>query len=134
MSREKKTILIIDDEPDWIQFVEAVIGKVGDFSVISASDGESGLKKAISEAPDLLILDVMMPRKDGFAVFYDLRSNPKTEHIPVIMLTGVSEKSGIKFSSKAMGDFMGEKPQDFTDKPVDSKKLEAAIKRALEME
>ena len=102
MTDRKKVVLIVDDDPDWIEFTKIVLLKIGDLSVISAHNGEIGLEKAAAEVPDLIILDVMMPKKDGFNVFYELRANPKTKEIPVIMLTGVSEKSGIKFSEKDM--------------------------------
>lgn len=127
----EKAILVVDDEPDSVDFVKAIISEIGDLSVISAFDGENGLAKAITELPDLIILDVMMPKKDGFKVFYDLRKDPKTENIPVIMLTGVSEKTGLKFSKEDMGEYLGKEPEDFIDKPVDPKRLQAAIKKAL---
>ena len=130
---KQKSILIVDDEPDAIEFVKAVISETGDFSVMSANDGESGLAKARTEVPDLIILDVMMPKKDGFSVFYDLRRTSETENIPVIMLTGVSEQTGIKFSGEDMEEFLGKKPEDFIDKPVDPEKLQKAIKKALEI-
>ena len=133
MANEKKTILIVDDEPDAVEFVKAVISEIGDFPVITAFDGESGLEKAKTELPDLIILDVMMPKKNGFDVFYDLRQNPETRDIPVIMLTGVSEATGIKFSGKDMGEFLGKEPEDFIDKPVDPEKLQETIKKALEI-
>ena len=128
---EKKTILIVDDESDSVEFVKAIISEIGDFSVISASDGKSGLEKAKSELPDLIILDVMMPEKDGFSVFYDLKRNPDTENIPVIMLTGVSKKTGIKFSGEAMGEYLGREPVAFIDKPVDPAKLQKAVRKVL---
>ncbi len=133
MTDRKKVVLIVDDDPDWIEFTKIVLLKIGDLSVISAHNGEIGLEKAAAEVPDLIILDVMMPKKDGFNVFYELRANPKTKEIPVIMLTGVSEKSGIKFSEKDMKEFIGEKPLEFIDKPVDPQKLEEAAKKALKI-
>jgi len=133
MMAKEKAILIVDDEPDSVEFVKAVISEIGDFSVISAFDGESGLEKAKTELPDLIILDVMMPKKDGFYVFYALRQNSETKDIPVIMLTGVSEKTGIRFSGKDMGEFLGKEPEDFIDKPVDPTRLQETIKKALEI-
>ena len=128
---KQNSILIVDDEPDAIEFVKAVISEIGDLSVMSANDGERGLEKAKAEVPDLIILDVMMPKKDGFSVFYELRKNPETENIPVIMLTGVSEQTGIRFSGEHMEEFLGKKPEAFIDKPVDPDKLQKAIKNAL---
>jgi len=131
MAEERKTILVVDDEPDSVEFVTAIISEIGDFSIISASDGISGLEKAKAELPDLIILDVMMPKKYGFEVFHDLRRDSKTENIPVIMLTGVVEKTGIKFSREDMGEFLGKEPEDFIDKPVDPDRLQKTIKKVL---
>lgn len=131
MAEAKKTILVVDDEPDAIAFVEAIISEMGEFDVITAPDGESGLEKARAELPDLVILDVMMPKKVGFEVFYDLRRDPSTEHIPVIMLTGVSQQIGMKYSKEAMGEFYGKEPEDFIDKPIAPKRLQDAIQNIL---
>ena len=128
---KEKTILIVDDEPDAVEFVKAVISEIGDFSVTSAFHGVEGLEKARAELPDLIILDVMMPGTDGFRVFHDLGSDPETEKIPVIMLTGVSEETGLKFSGEHMGKFLGREPEDFIDKPVEPERLQKAIKKAL---
>lgn len=131
MAEAKKTILVVDDEPDTVEFVKTIIQEMGDFCVMSAFDGESGLEKAKTELPDLVILDVMMPKKIGFEVFYDLRRNPGTEHIPVIMLTGVSEQIGMKYSKEAMGEFYGKEPEEFIDKPIEPSAIQDAIKSAL---
>jgi len=133
MGEEKKTILIVDDDPDAIEFVKTVVLDVGDFSVITASDGASGKVKAIEEQPDLIVLDVMMPGQDGFYVFYDIRAASETRHIPVIMVTGVSKETGLKFSADDMGEFMGKAPEAFLDKPVDPAKLQETVKRVLQI-
>lgn len=130
---KEKNILIVDDEPDAVEFVKAVISEIGDFSVISAFHGVDGLEKARAELPDLIILDVMMPGTNGFSVFHNLASNPETENIPVIMLTGVSEETGLKFSGEHMGKFLGREPEDFIDKPVEPERLQKAIKKALKI-
>ena len=128
---ERKTILIVDDEADARAFVEAVVSEMGDFNIRLASCGNSGLEKAKTEKPDLMILDVMMPDKSGFHVFSELRQNEATASIPVIMLTGVSEETGMKFSGSDMGEFLGEPPAAFLDKPVDPVKLTETIKSVL---
>jgi CheY-like chemotaxis protein len=125
----KKTILVVDDQQDAIDFVKAVIDDTGDFRVVTASDGEAGLAKAKAEVPDLIVLDVMMPRKNGFTVFAELREQPKTKAVPVIMLTGVSKETGIRFSREDMGEFIGNEPIAFLDKPVDPKKLADTIRK-----
>lgn len=128
---DRKTILIVDDEADARAFVETVISEMGDFNICSASCGNNALEKAQTEKPDLIILDVMMPDKSGFQVFSELRRNEATASIAVIMLTGVSEETGMKFSGDDMGEFLGDPPAAFLDKPVDPAKLTETIKSVL---
>lgn len=131
MSEERKTVLIVDDQEDARVFVETVVSEVGDLNILIACDGESALETVQSQVPDLVVLDVMMPGMDGFHVFYRLRQEEATAKVPVIMLTGVSAESGVKFGEGDMGDFLGDKPFAFLDKPVDPEKLEETVKKAL---
>lgn len=123
-----RTILVVDDEPDAIEFVSAVLEDIGDITVVSASDGNSGFKKAKETKPDLIILDVQMPGRSGFYVFTDIRKNESTSHIPVIMLTGVGEKTGIHFSGDDMEEFMGERPDAYIEKPVEPEQLQKTVR------
>lgn len=79
-------ILVIDDEPDFVRLVQRLLVEEN-FLVISAKDGVTGLKMAVEHHPDLILLDWNLPAKDGLAVLKELRSEPKTRGIPVIMLT-----------------------------------------------
>ena len=124
-----KSILVVDDEPDAIEYVDAILAEIGDFKIIPSYDGIDGQNKAKSEKPDLIILDVMMPEKDGFKVFYDLQKDPETKDIPIIMLTGVADKIGIQFFKKDMKDFMGNEPVDYIEKPLDPEKLKETVKK-----
>ena len=81
-----KKILIIDDEPQSIALISEVLRS--QFQPIGASSGKQGISAAISENPELIILDVHMPEMDGFEVCRRLRNQPATRHIPIIMLTG----------------------------------------------
>ena len=128
---EPRTILVVDDEPDAIEFVKTVISEAGDFVTLSAKDGVSGLAKAREAKPDLVILDVQMPGMDGFAVFHDMKRNPSTANIPVIMLTGVADKVGIGFSSEAMEKYFGHEPEAYIEKPVDPEVLKKTILQVL---
>ncbi len=128
----QKTILVVDDEPDAITFVNAVLSNLGDFNIISSSDGPDCLEKAQTEHPDLIILDIMMPEMDGFKVFYELRKNESTKDIPIIMLTGVADKVGIRFFKKDMQDYMGSEPAEYIEKPLDPEKLRNAVQRVFE--
>ena len=131
MPAEKLTVLIVDDQEDARAFAEAVVSEVGDFNIITATDGEGGVQKAKEAVPDLIILDVMMPGKNGFHAFYDIRQDERLANTPVIMLTGVSRQTGIKFTEGDMDQYMGEKPAAFLDKPVDPEVLEETVRRVL---
>jgi CheY-like chemotaxis protein len=80
-------ILLIDDETDIRRIADLCLRLVGNYEVITAGSGEEGLYLSESEAPDLILLDVMMPGMDGTAVFEKLRANESTKNIPVIFMT-----------------------------------------------
>jgi DNA-binding response OmpR family regulator len=84
MAREK--ILIIDDEQDLVKLVKEIL-EMEDFQVSYAYDGEEGLRKATSEIPDLILLDIKMPGINGFQVLERLKIDKATSHVPVVMLT-----------------------------------------------
>ena len=81
------TVLVIDDEDD-IRLIAELALKASGLTVVSAESGASGVALARQHAPDLIVLDVMMPGMDGYATLDALRSEPGTAHIPVVMLTG----------------------------------------------
>jgi CheY-like chemotaxis protein len=118
MNTKKKTVLVVDDESDARAFVRAILEPEG-WEVAEAFDGVDGLKQAKAFKPDLIVLDVQMPRKNGFEVFNALSQDADTNNIKVIMLTGVAEKTGIRFSGKEMGDYFGEEPAAYVEKPID---------------
>ena len=131
MPDTKKTILIVDDEDDARAFAESVVSDIGDFNVVEADNGDGCLAAAEEHTPDLIILDVMMPGKDGFATFNALRNQAATQEIPVIMLTGVSGETGIAFSADTMGEYFGKAPEAFIEKPVNPAQLQDAVRHAL---
>ena len=83
---KKGKILVVDDEINITQILEFSIGAEG-YEVITASNGEEAIDKARREKPDLIILDIMMPRIDGYEACRILKSNPLTKNIPVVLLT-----------------------------------------------
>ena len=85
----KKKILIVDDEPEQIEFAAMVMQENG-YIPISASDGKEGMKKVHTEKPDLILLDILMPRKSGLGMYRDLKQNEETRNIPVVIVTGVA--------------------------------------------
>jgi twitching motility two-component system response regulator PilH len=123
-------VLVVDDEPDAVEFVRAVLEEAG-HRVISGSNGEEGLQKAREEGPDLIILDVEMPGKDGFTVFAEMRGEAQFKETPIVMLTGVRQKVGIPFSAEDMGEYFGEEPAAYVEKPVDPDKLVQTVQEVL---
>ena len=89
-----KKILVVDDEPVIVENLEANLKERG-YEVLTAGNGKAGLKEAQSKAPDLILLDVNMPKMDGFKVLEELKKNKKTRDIPVIMLTAEKTQDDI---------------------------------------
>ncbi|MBT4484589.1 MAG: response regulator [Candidatus Latescibacteria bacterium] len=131
--QKEKCVLIVDDDPDAIEGVESILSEVDCISTISANGGESGLVKAKEVNPDLIILDVQMPGKSGFDVFTELKKQESTKAIPVIMLTGVEEQTGIGFSAEAMKEFLGNYPEEYIEKPVEPVTLQKIVTKLLKL-
>jgi two-component system, OmpR family, alkaline phosphatase synthesis response regulator PhoP len=84
-------ILIIDDEPDIREATQLCLEIAKGWEVFTAESSQEGIKKAVAEQPDAVLLDVMMPGVDGLATFEELRAHPATKHIPVILLTAKAQ-------------------------------------------
>lgn len=130
MNQTPRKILVADDEEDVRQFVVAALEDNG-YEFVLAADGREAVAKAKEESPDLVVMDVQMPRQDGFGALYELRQDPATAHIPVVLLTGVAEKTGVKFSAETVEEYMGERPDAFFDKPVDPVELRDAVEKLI---
>ena len=111
---QKKKILAVDDESDVLLLIKTALMSEG-FAVTTASNGPDALTLAAEERPDLIILDMMMPEMSGFDVLEALRSRQETESIPVIMLTGVSDKGKIRQAIDSGIDYYIVKPFAFHD-------------------
>jgi diguanylate cyclase (GGDEF)-like protein len=118
-----ESILVVDDDPDIARFVEVNLRSAG-YDVTVASDGEEALLKAASLRPDLVLLDVMMPRIDGFEVAHRLRRNPQTSNTSIIMLTAKALAT-----DKVLGLTAG--ADDYIIKPFDPIELLARVKGTL---
>ncbi|MBI4713190.1 MAG: response regulator [Planctomycetes bacterium] len=117
------TILVIDDEKDLIKLVDHHLSKES-FLVIGARDGRQGLDMALRHKPDLILLDVMMPKLDGWEVCKQLKSRPDLARIPVIMLTARAQET-----DKILGLEMG--ADDYVTKPFSPRELVARVKAVL---
>jgi DNA-binding response OmpR family regulator len=104
-----KKILLIDDEPKLVDMVKMRLEANG-YDVITASNGEEGMKKAVNEKPNLIILDIRMPKKDGHTFAKEARVNRDIKHIPIIIISWIN---GLKdlFEFEGINDYI-EKPFD----------------------
>ncbi len=89
-----KKILFIEDESTLQKTFGDILGQ-GGYKMISALDGKTGLRLAVSEKPDLILLDLILPRIHGFEVLKELKENPKTEETPVIILTNLERMEDV---------------------------------------
>jgi two-component system alkaline phosphatase synthesis response regulator PhoP len=122
--------LVVDDESDARAFVSTILKKDG-WEVAEAENGTTGLEKAKVLRPELIVLDVQMPEKDGFLMFTDLIKDPDTRDCKVIMLTGVADKVGIRFSEEEMGEFLGKEPDAYVEKPIDPDAFKRVVRRVM---
>jgi len=118
-----KKILIIEDETDIVEFVTFNLIRDG-FDVISAKTGEEGLKKALTEMPDLILLDIMLPGLNGLDVCRALKNKEQTHHIPIVMLTARNEDVDI-ITGLEIG------ATDYVTKPFSPKVLIARLRAIL---
>lgn len=115
----RRKVLVIDDEPDLVEMIRMALERM--FEVTTAFNGKEGVAKARKERPDVIVLDVMMPEKDGFTACRELKEDPSTASIPIIILTGVAEHFG-RSKYHRMGGLEIE-AEDFIPKPVDPNEL-----------
>lgn len=139
-----KKILIVDDEPDIITFLSALLEENG-YASVSAKDGTEGLELLRSERPDLVLLDLMMPKKSGITMFQELRKDPALSDIPVIVVTGVSEVTGVDFRNFMFKQPMRDEkkfvettglskytvPDGYIEKPIDPDELIKVVNETL---
>jgi two-component system, OmpR family, alkaline phosphatase synthesis response regulator PhoP len=119
----KGTILVIDDERDLIDLVRYNLEKEG-YDVIAATDGQSGLEVATKHAPDLVVLDLMMPGIDGLQICQRLRADPRTARMPIIMLTAKATEA-----DRIVGLELG--ADDYITKPFSPREVVARVKAIL---
>jgi diguanylate cyclase (GGDEF)-like protein len=123
MKTKREKILVVDDYPHILMGVKMALETDG-YEVITASDGVMALEKVYKEKPDLIILDLILPKKDGYAVCEELKRNPKTELTPIIMLTAKG-----KIDEKIEGIEIG--ADDYIVKPFEPAELRARVKMIL---
>ncbi len=123
-----KKVLVVDDDSDVRSFVVTVLEENG-YLPLEAHDGVEGLEKIQADLPDLVILDVLMPRGSGIRLYRHLKTEDGLKDLPVIMFTGIALRSFLK-SQKALDEFKGgkvPKPDIYLEKPVEPEELVQAI-------
>ncbi len=117
------TLLVIDDEKDLVELVRYNFQREG-YDVVAAADGHSGLEIALTQRPDVILLDVMMPTMDGLEVCRRLRAEVRTQHVPIIMLTARAAET-----DRIVGLELG--ADDYVTKPFSPRELVARVRAVL---
>lgn len=118
-----KSILIVDDDPNIVISLEFLMKREG-FEVEVATDGEAALAAIQQHVPDLVLLDIMMPKKDGYEVCQEIRSNPAWKHVRIIMVTAKSRDT-----ERAKGLALG--ADAYVTKPFSTKDLAQQVKHLM---
>jgi len=118
---KKSKILVIDDDPDAVETMTAIL-ETRDYEVVTALSGLEGITKAREEKPDLIIMDVMMPKLDGFTICKMIKDNEEIKNIPVILLTGKGLVGDVEKGFAAGA-------SDYMIKPIDWERLFVKIEK-----
>ena len=124
----KAKILLVDDDDDFVESTKIVL-ESKPYEVIVAHEGEEGLRLARERKPDLILLDVIMPVKDGFTAAEQLKKDPQLSKIPTLMLTGFAAKRGGASIPVSRGYAL--EADDYIDKPVSPGELLAIVAKHL---
>ncbi|MDA8217997.1 MAG: response regulator [Dehalococcoidales bacterium] len=108
-------ILVVDDDPDIIQAIQIVL-ESQDYEVLTAVNGEEGLERVKRDKPDALVLDLLMPKKDGFAVLRELKEDPRMAKLPILVLTSVREEASRRRYQLETGIELN--VDDYVEKPI----------------
>jgi len=115
-----KYILVVDDDPDLVETVALMLESKG-CEVGRAYDGIEGEESIKGRRPDLIVLDIMMPRKDGYVLCAELKADEETRDIPIILLTAVGE--AVPTTTYTHADGMSTEADDYIAKPIDTESL-----------
>ena len=127
-----KKVLVVDDDPDVRLFSVTVLEENG-YTPLEAENGEEGLKMIKAEKPDLVLLDILMPRQSGIRLYRELKTTKSLKDVNVIVLSGVAKKTFLR-SQKALTEFGGAEipePEIYLEKPVEPDELAEVLKKVL---
>ena len=135
-----RLVLVVDDDPEVIDYISAILDD-HQMKTMSANSGKEAMKRVQETRPDVILLDLLMPKQSGLGFFNDLKKNEAYKDIPVIVVSGASKVTGVDVKSfiydkeiserkqKVMG--IDAKPEAYIEKPVDPEKLIAEIQKFL---
>jgi len=129
MGKPVKTVLVMDEGESAATFVRSELGPEG-YQVVETG-GASALAQAKNDRPDLIIMDICMPRHPGLYILRDLKSDPVTHDIPVIILTSMGKRLGVSFSTEDLCSFLGIEPNAFLEVPAEAGQLIEMTERLL---
>ena len=129
------TILIVDDEPTNVDMLSQELDEEG-YTLLTAYGGEEALIKVQEHQPDLILLDILMPRRGGIAMYHDLKHNEETRNIPVIIITAIAKVDsgplGVHFKDIMMRESQDTWPPDgYIEKPINGDKMLKLIRDLL---
>ncbi len=127
-----KKVLVVDDDVDVRKVVSKLVEKSG-YKVIEAKNGIEGMSKVREDKPDLIILDMLMPKESGIRMYHELKTEEPLKDIPVIVLSAIPKKSFLR-SQKVLDEFAGQsvpEPEAYIEKPEEPEELVALMKKIL---
>ena len=119
----RRRVLVVDDDLESQELYVEILEWAG-FDVATAGDGDSALEKAVTSEPEAILLDILLPKRDGIAVLQELRRMPQTASVPIIALTGVADAAD---RARIVGGFT-----EVLEKPCDPNSLVTVLRRALD--
>ncbi len=127
-----KKVLCVDDDPDIRLFVVTVLEENG-YTPLTAANGKEGFEIIKKERPDLVTLDVLMPRQSGIKMYRELKTDDSLKNIPIIILSGIARRTFLR-SQEALTEFGSEnvpEPEAYLEKPVEPEELAEIIKKVI---
>jgi CheY-like chemotaxis protein len=126
MAQERKTILIVEDDPDTVTYLSTLLEDAG-YSAVVAEDGDQALESVRASRPDLITLDITMPKKSGVRFYRDMKESNEWKGIPIIIVTGISSDFEKFISTRQQVP----PPEGYVSKPIDKEQMLSLIKERI---